>query len=298
MKRRILIILSVVLALVLALSVFMLVRYYIQTGRMHKSNDAAAEIAHAEIPSLMDPTEPDPPAAQAPQDSDESSDAPAEPSAEDAPETEAPEVAEERDPIQAVVDSMLAVDLPALQAVNPDVLGWIAIPDTELSYPLLQAEDNEYYLNTTWDLQQNQAGAIFLDYTSQPDLSGFHTIVYGHRWNDDSMFGSLKYYADKSYRDEHPYVFLSIDGKCNQYEIFAAYEASIYSLTYLIRFDSEQMTRDFLNFCLSQSVWDPGMYLEMGDQILTLSTCTGTGIRTTRWVVQAKLVQTYTAAEP
>ena len=206
MKRRILIILSVVLALVLALSVFMLVRYYIQTGRMHKSNDAAAEIAHAEIPSLMDPTEPDPPAAQAPQDSDESSDAPAEPSAEDAPETEAPEVAEERDPIQAVVDSMLAVDLPALQAVNPDVLGWIAIPDTELSYPLLQAEDNEYYLNTTWDLQQNQAGAIFLDYTSQPDLSGFHTIVYGHRWNDDSMFGSLKYYADKSYRDEHPYV--------------------------------------------------------------------------------------------
>ena len=63
-------------------------------------------------------------------------------------------------------------------------------------------------------MQQNQAGAIFLDYTSQPDLSGFHTIVYGHRWNDDSMFGSLKYYADKSYRDEHPYVFLSIDGKC------------------------------------------------------------------------------------
>lgn len=48
------------------------------------------------------------------------------------------------------VAALLAVNLEALQAVNPDVMGWIEIPGTELSYPIVQGEDNRCYLDHNW----------------------------------------------------------------------------------------------------------------------------------------------------
>ena len=65
--------------------------------------------------------------------------------------------------------------------MNPDVAGWIEIPGTELSYPLLQGEDNQYYLTHTWNREPNSGGSVFLECTSRRDLSGFHTIAYGCR---------------------------------------------------------------------------------------------------------------------
>lgn len=42
-------------------------------------------------------------------------------------------------------------NLNALQDVNPQVLGWIEIPDSPLAYPVMDGEDNDYYLNHTWE---------------------------------------------------------------------------------------------------------------------------------------------------
>jgi sortase B len=55
------------------------------------------------------------------------------------------------------------IDLDALRAVNGDVVGWIAIPNTEISYPLVQGTDDQYYLKHTWDRSASVVGSIFLD---------------------------------------------------------------------------------------------------------------------------------------
>ena len=86
------------------------------------------------------------------------------------------------------------MDLPALQQVNSDVIGWIAIPGTEISYPLVQGTDNDYYLTHTWNQNSSAVGAIFMDCRCSADFSGFNTIVYGHRMNNGSMFAALKHY--------------------------------------------------------------------------------------------------------
>lgn len=57
-----------------------------------------------------------------------------------------PEPAPSADPYAQALEQM---DLPALQQVNSDVIGWIAIPGTEISYPLVQGTDNDYYLTHT-----------------------------------------------------------------------------------------------------------------------------------------------------
>ena len=93
------------------------------------------------------------------------------------------------------------LDLAALQGVNPDVKGWIVIPDTPLSYPLLQGGNNQYYLNHTWQGNRNPMGAIFLDSNAGP--GDFSTLIYGHRMHNETMFGSLAEYRDLEYWRAH-----------------------------------------------------------------------------------------------
>ena len=186
------------------------------------------------------------------------------------------------------MDALEQTDLEALREVNDDVLGWIVIPNTQLSYPLVQGEDNNYYLNRTWKQEPSSVGAIFLEKNNSKELSDFNTIVYGHRMLDGSMFASLKYYKKLDYWKEHPYIYVVDDAGSHRYEIFAAYEASVTGSTYRLDFSEDESRQPFLNDCMSWSVIDSGVIPTVNDRILTLSTCTGRGYES-RWVVQARL---------
>lgn len=208
-----------------------------------------------------------------------------------APEVQEPEETEtEEKPVYVdpYADALRNMDFTALREVNDDVLGWILIPNTVLSYPLVQGDDNEYYLNHTWKKWTSVVGAIFMESANSPDLSNFNTIIYGHRMNNGSMFASLKYYKNLSYWKSHPYVYITNDAGSHQYEIFAAYEVSTAGETYRLQFADTQARQDFIDYCLDQSVIDTGVVPNTYDRILTLSTCTGNG-HATRWVVQAVL---------
>lgn len=208
----------------------------------------------------------------------------------DAPEASAPLEADTppADPAEALAD----VDLDALRAVNADVVGWIAIPDTEISYPLLQAADNRYYLKHSWKGESNKGGAVFLEASCRSDFSGYHTIVYGHRMQNGTMFGSLKYYEDISYWREHPSVYVRTDSGVWRYDIFAAHEASVKGIVYRLDMEESGLTDEFLTTCLEQSVIETGIVPEHDAPVLTLSTCTSTGYAK-RWVVQAVLGGVY-----
>lgn len=185
-------------------------------------------------------------------------------------------------------DELAQMDLTQLQGVNPDVLGWIVIPDTIISYPLVQGEDNDYYLVTTWQKTKNSVGSIFLDYRCTSDLSDFNSIIYGHRMRNESMFGSLKYYSKEDYWREHPYIYISDAAGCKRYAIFSVYEVSVLGDTYKMSFSDDSEKRDYIDFCVSSSIYDTGIVPETDDNIITLSTCTGYG-HSTRWIVQAVL---------
>lgn len=124
------------------------------------------------------------------------------------------------------------MDFSALRQQNPDVLGWILIPGTRVSYPVVQGTDNSYYLDHTWRGGKNSVGAIFMECRNSSDLSDFNTIIYGHRMNNRSMFGTLSQYKSRSYWQAHPYVYLTDDSGTHRYEIFAAGEVSVDSDVY------------------------------------------------------------------
>ena len=190
--------------------------------------------------------------------------------------------------VDPYADALSNMDFTGLREVNNDILGWILIPNTRLSYPLLQGADNHYYLDHTWKKSQSIVGAVFMDYRNNSSLGDFHTIIYGHRMNDGSMFASLKNYNSQSHWFSHPYLYISDDNGSHAYEIFAAYEVSTSSATYQQSFADDASKQAFLDFCIGESVIDTGVTPTVYDKIVTLSTCTTTG-HATRWVVQARI---------
>ena len=213
------------------------------------------------------------------------------------PEPEKPEAPvwvvaapEEEDPH---IQPLMELDLEALREVNPDVIGWIRIPDTDVDYPLMQGTDNDYYLNYTWDGQKSIMGSIFLEYQNSPELTDFNTMVYGHNMENGSMFASLRYYADENYWKAHPYVYIRCDEGVYRYEIFSTYLTEVEGNAYGLGFATDRIKQLFLNESCRDSAVKTEIRPENTDRILTLSTCSGIGY-STRWVVHArlKMVQT------
>ena len=190
--------------------------------------------------------------------------------------------------IDPYADALNAMDFTALREANPQVVGWILIPGTTVSYPLLQAEDNTYYLNHTWKGRWSSVGAIFLECQSSPDLSDFHTIIYGHNMRNRTMFGSLREYRREGYWEQHPEICLIDDEGVHYYDIFAAWEPRVTDAPFSPDVTTEKGRQSFLDTALRRSAIHTGVEPTVDSEILTLSTCTGVG-HATRWVIQAAL---------
>jgi len=294
MKKILRPILIVLLSLVFVFSSgkFLLTQLDYQKGAADYQ-DAAELVALPELPEVVEQ-----PAPSTQPEAPPSSSAPAVSAPDISPESSAPDVSEpvEQPPeeqqappvyVDPYADALRSMDFTALRQVNDDVLGWIMIPGTNLSYPLLQGDDNDYYLNHTWRKGRNSVGGIFLDYRDSWDLSDFHSIVYGHRVNNGTMFGQLHSYKDSAHLAAHPSFYIADDNGSHRYEIFAVYEANSTN-TYMQQFSGDGEKQAFINYCLEKSIHDTGVVPTTADRIVTLSTCTGHG-HSTRWVVQGVL---------
>ena len=186
------------------------------------------------------------------------------------------------------LEKLKQIDLAALREVNPDVVGWIRIPGTQIDYPLMQGEDNEFYLKHTWLKEKNSVGSAFLEWRNNPDLTDYNTIVYGHNMNDGSMFADMTRFYDNAFRKEHPYIYIVSDAGIWRYEIFAYYKAWVDDPTYGLSFHQIETKAKFLLHATEKSVYDTEIIPLENDRILTLSTCTASS-QHARWVLQARL---------
>jgi len=204
-----------------------------------------------------------------------------------------PPVQPELPPLEEEAQYLWQVDLESLRKVNEDVLGWISIPGTQLDYPILQGEDNQYYLSHTWQGKRNAAGSVFLESQMAPDFSGFNTILYAHNMKNGSMFGSLRQYRTQSHWQEHPCIYIVNDSGIHRYEIFAAFEAEVRGYTYRLDVNTPEKKQAFLDYSAERSVIKTELTPTEADSVITLSTCTGNGYDH-RWVVQGVLTGTFT----
>ncbi len=190
------------------------------------------------------------------------------------PEEETTEVVEIVEPIIIAKTPDITVDFDGLRQVNEDVVAWIYLPNSPISYPVLQGEDNQAYLHRTYGGAYSAAGSIFMDYRNEGDLSSKHTVLYGHNMVTDTMFGSLDLFRSASYLESHPYFFLLTESGYLRYEICYVIVTSATSSVYDFQLDSDDDFQTYIEMLESVKLYDTGVSVTAADSLVTLSTCT------------------------
>lgn len=180
------------------------------------------------------------------------------------------------------------IDMTSLQEINPDIVGWIRFDNIEtISYPVLYSGDNSSYLRTDIYGRSATAGCIFIEAANQPDLSDYHTIIYGHNMRNLSMFGRLKEYKEDGFYEDHQYFTIYTPDVAYRYQIFAYRDVPETHSVYTVGFGPDENYQSFLNEMMQHSYIDTGIDVTKEDKVVTLSTCSTTG---NRFVVHAVLV--------
>ena len=183
------------------------------------------------------------------------------------------------------------VDFDALHEINEDIIGWICLDALDLSYPVVQAEDNDYYLHRTFERKDNFAGCLFLNCDNSKYFSDQNTVIYGHNMKDGSMFGLLTRLQDQSLYESCPYFWIFTEDRIFQYRMYSCSVVSTQGDPYRIRFLKEDFEKFLKDSRRSSLVDNTGISLTTEDHVVTLSTCTMDD--TTRFIVQGVLEQIY-----
>lgn len=186
-------------------------------------------------------------------------------------------------------EALQRISFAELKEINEEIIAWIGIPGTKISYPVMQGDDNVYYLNHTFSHKVNSAGSLFMEVLNAEDFSDYHTLIYGHNMKNGSMFGTLSYYKSPTYLVAHPYIYVDVEEGRLKYQIFSCYETTADSDSYTIGFAPDDVYADYLAKIKGRAAYDTGVEVSQEDQILTLSTCTRSG--QLRYLVHAKRVE-------
>lgn len=173
-------------------------------------------------------------------------------------------------------------DHAAALGINSDAVGFLYIPATGIQLPVVQGEDNSYYLKHLFDGSYGSAGCLFINANITDGIDSTHVIIYGHKMKNKSMFGYNDNFLDQSYYETegNNVFYIYTEDYVRQYTIYTAYKTPATSSTYTYNFSSLELLREYAEETKSQSVYDTGVDVSEAEQIVTLSTCAGRGSST------------------
>ncbi|OPF50651.1 SrtB family sortase [Clostridium baratii] len=156
--------------------------------------------------------------------------------------------------------------------INEDYKMWIEVPNTNIDYPVVQGNDNDFYLNHDFNKKESSSGAIFIDYKNNIDKDK-NIIIYGHNMRNKSMFQNLMKFKEEAFWKENNKIILTIDGKRCEYEIFSSYISNAKDVDFKINFKSEDGYLKYIDDIKKKSTFSRDMNIKSDDRIITLSTC-------------------------
>ena len=183
------------------------------------------------------------------------------------------------------------VDFNNLISKNNDTVAFIHMDNTNINYPVVQTDNNDYYLNHAFDKTKNSAGWVYMDYrNSATDLSD-NTIIYGHGRINQTVFGSLNKVLTKSWQNnkDNYIIWLSTTKENLVWQIFSDYTIQAESYYIKANFTSDSEKEAWINEMKKRNIAPQSADVSIYDKFLTLSTCKNNIGE--RIVVQAKLIK-------
>lgn len=164
---------------------------------------------------------------------------------------------------------------------NNDLVGWITVPNTAIDHPVMQSEDNEFYLRHDFHKEYLRRGTIYMDYRNDAENFNKNTILYGHNYLDSTMFSDLEKYKDAEFYKTAPVITFNTIYKDYKWKVFAVFLTTAsanldngYVFNYIYPFMTDSSFAEFVAEVDKRSLYHTGVDVLPTDKILTLSTCT------------------------
>lgn len=169
----------------------------------------------------------------------------------------------------------LDIDHAALKIQNKDYAGWIDIPDTKISFPIVYAYNYKVYLYKSFAGKTTKSGTPFMDYRCNTDFSSRNTVIFGHNMmSAKKMFYPLtNYMNDADYVAAHPYIYIYIDNSVYAYRIFSILVTDTSSEAYDVYFSNDDLFTEWVMRLQKASKYDCGADVSAMNNVLTISTC-------------------------
>ena len=184
--------------------------------------------------------------------------------------------------VQNEIENERMIKIKELQKENQDIKGWLEIPNSDISYPVLQGNDNNYYMKHNFKKEYSTEGSLFVDKDYDWNLPSTNLLIYGHNnRGTDEMFCSLMNYKDENYYKEHKIIRFTTDVEDSEYEIISVFlskvyfsnEKNVFRYYYFINANNEEEFNNYIKNCKENSLYETGITAEFGDELITLSTC-------------------------
>lgn len=171
-------------------------------------------------------------------------------------------------------EGKISIDWQRLQKINPKIKAWVYIPGTHVNAPILQGDDNQFYLHHNEHDQPDVSGQIFMNYQNQADFSDRNTIVYGHYMEDGSRFGDLNKYFDQAFLDAHQHVYFYTPTKQFVGTIFAVQSNNAQSQANTLAINDQTAFSKYIEYLQAQTTVQSDVSESQIDKVVTLWTCT------------------------
>ncbi len=187
--------------------------------------------------------------------------------------------------------NLIDVNFKDLKLLNDDIVGWLKLEGTNINYPFVQSNDNEYYLNHSIDKSYNSAGWVFLDYRNNIKNLDKNTIIYAHGRLDGIMFNSLKNIIKNNWyenNNNNNIIRISTEYQNTLWEVFSIYNIDTTNNYIQVSFKNNHEFEIFANQLMKRSIYKFNTSINQNDKIITLSTCYNKKQKT---IMNAKLVK-------
>ena len=169
-----------------------------------------------------------------------------------------------------------SIDFTKLCEINDDTCGWLKVNGIDIDMPVVQTDNNDYYLKYSFDKTYNLSGWAFVDYRDKLDGSDKNIVIYGHNRRDNIMFSPLINILNKEWYDneENKYIYYTPkDGPEKMYEVFSIYQTEVEEYYMQTNFKNNEEYHSFLETIKNRSIKNYDVDIGTNDQIITLSTC-------------------------
>ncbi len=185
---------------------------------------------------------------------------------------------------------LIDVNFNTLKKTNSDTVAWLFVGGTNVNYPVVQTNNNDFYLNHSFDKTKNSGGWLFMDYRNDKNEYGRNTIIYGHNMKNQTMFGTLKNLLSKNWynTEENRIIKMSSENYNTLWQIYSVYTLDTTSDYIQTEFASDDEYQKFINLVKGRSTANFNTTVTTSDKTLTLSTCHGSA---KKLVVHAKLIK-------